>query len=103
LATSRSRNPQRILCEVYAKLLALVVEHWCAAAGQLAPARFELAQGRRTRAPRRLGAILAALDNLDRLLEVLDFTARFSQPTRASAPEPNALPPTSAWRRRVEQ
>jgi len=28
LATSRSQNPWRVLCEVYAKLLAMVVQHW---------------------------------------------------------------------------
>lgn len=28
LATSRSQNPWRILCEVYAKLLAMLVQHW---------------------------------------------------------------------------
>jgi hypothetical protein len=28
LARSRSANPDRILCEVYAKLLAMVVQHW---------------------------------------------------------------------------
>ena len=28
LATSRSANPQRILCEVYAKLLAQLLNHW---------------------------------------------------------------------------
>lgn len=28
LGHSRSKNPQRILCEVYAKLLGLIVQHW---------------------------------------------------------------------------
>jgi hypothetical protein len=28
LATWRSRNPDRILCEVYAKLLAMIIQHW---------------------------------------------------------------------------
>lgn len=29
VTTSRSQKPQRILCEMYAKLLAMVVQHWC--------------------------------------------------------------------------
>jgi Transposase DDE domain len=29
LADSRSANPERILCEVYAKLLAVLLAHWC--------------------------------------------------------------------------
>jgi hypothetical protein len=29
LDTWRTANPQRILCEVYAKLIAMVVQHWC--------------------------------------------------------------------------
>jgi hypothetical protein len=28
LATSRSANPDRVLCEIYAKLIALVLQHW---------------------------------------------------------------------------
>jgi hypothetical protein len=33
LEGSRSRQPWRILCEVYAKLLAAVLQHWCALVG----------------------------------------------------------------------
>jgi len=75
LATSRSRNPQRILCEVYAKLLALVVEHWLLLLDNW---RQPASSWRKAAAHVRHAAwaILAALDNLDRLLEVLDFTAR---------------------------
>jgi hypothetical protein len=29
LGTSRSAQPWRVLCEVYAKLLALLIQHWC--------------------------------------------------------------------------
>lgn len=28
LASSRSQNPWRILCEIYAKLLAMIIQHW---------------------------------------------------------------------------
>jgi hypothetical protein len=33
LADSRSHQPDRILCELYAKLIGLVMQHWCLVAG----------------------------------------------------------------------
>lgn len=75
LATSRSRNPQRILCEVYAKLLALVVEHWLLLLDNW---RQPDSSWRKAAAHVRHAAwvLLAALDCKTQLKQALDFTAR---------------------------
>lgn len=73
LDASRSARPQRVLCEVYAKLIALVVQHWLCLTGRWAAPEHSLVQAAQTvrahalqlastiRRPRRLRAALTLL------------------------------------------
>ena len=67
----RSKKPEQILCEVYAKLLAMVVQHWVLAVScWVYPERslVKAAQVVREQAP----ALASARAHLDRLSEVLE-------------------------------
>lgn len=60
LDESRSGNPERVLCEVYAKLIALVVQHWCCLTGRgtdPAHSRVQAAQTVRAHAPHLASAL----------------------------------------------
>lgn len=70
IATSRSAQPQRVLCEVYAKLLAMLVQHWVTLVGRGSePARSATKAAQTIRqhamvlavALRRIGRLCAAL------------------------------------------
>lgn len=78
LSESRSKNPQRILCEVFGKLLALVIEHWLLL---LDDWRQPDSSWRRAAAHVRRAAwsLLTTLDSLARLDLVLDSIARVLQ------------------------
>lgn len=71
LASSRSANPQRILCEVYAKLLACLLAHWATLTGGL----WAVAERSLTKAYQQAQsyalALLAALDDLAALTDAL--------------------------------
>lgn len=66
LAYSRGRRPARVLCEVYAKLIGMVVQHWLLLAGAGASLR-----GSWTKAARRVRRRAVALGQALRATEVL--------------------------------
>jgi hypothetical protein len=72
---SRSHKPYRILCEVYAKLLALLIQHWILlTCGWQYPNRSLVKAGQTIR--RHALAIGEALASLERVVEVLATIAR---------------------------
>jgi hypothetical protein len=77
LATSRSAAPWRILCEVYAKLLALLIQHWILLRAWAQPAR-SLTQAAQTVRAHAV-CLLRALDDPSRLHEELAVIARCLQ------------------------
>lgn len=77
LGKSRSKKPWRILCEVYAKLLALLIQHWaflCASAFWVNPYRSVVKACRTVRA--RALSLADALDAPARLRGALEIIAR---------------------------
>jgi hypothetical protein len=76
LARSRSANPERILCEVYAKLLALLIQHWTLVLGcWQTPARSLVKAARTVRSYAvTLATTLAQLPRLVAALERLAAT-----------------------------
>jgi hypothetical protein len=71
LARSRSANPERILCEVYAKLLALVIQHWTLVLGcWQTPERSLVKAARTVRA--HVVALAGGLRCLPRLIAALE-------------------------------
>jgi hypothetical protein len=75
LATSRSQQPWRILCEVYAKLLALLCQHWLlVVAGWAVPDRSLVKAAQTVRAQALL--LAAACGDRVRLEEVVTALAR---------------------------
>jgi hypothetical protein len=70
LAAWRSAKPARILCEVYAKLIALVLQHWLLLVGCWAFSDRSLAKAAQTVRDYALGVALALRD-VDRLAAVL--------------------------------
>lgn len=75
LDKSRSEKPWRVMCEIYAKLIGLVVQHWIILAGSWRRADRSLVKA--ARAVRRRALSLAeALENPRRLARVLGDIAR---------------------------
>jgi DDE family transposase len=75
LARTRSGKPWRILCEVYAKLLALLVQHWVLLTGSWAHPDRSLVKAARTVRQHAL-ALAAALDDPAHLARALAAVAR---------------------------
>lgn len=75
---TRSSNPWRILCEVYAKLLALLLQHWVLLTGVWAHPDRSLVKAVRTVRQRAL-ALADALDDQAELARVLTRLARCLQ------------------------
>jgi hypothetical protein len=73
LGASRGRRPERVLCELYAKLLAMLVQHWSvvAAAGSPLGCSHVKAARRVRRAALRLAQALAAVVELTAVLVLL--------------------------------
>jgi hypothetical protein len=90
LATSRSAKPVRILGEVYAKLLALLIQHWVMLVGCWRTPNRSLVKAART--VRGYAVLLATnLPHLDRLIEALErltttLAAGCRQQPRRAAP-----------------
>jgi Transposase DDE domain len=79
LDTSRSSQTYRVLCEVYAKLLALVVQHWLVLLGGGFSARSQrLAARQARRQALRVAAVLGRRRELRRVLRVLASVLRRS-------------------------
>lgn len=70
LDESRSAEPQRVLCELYAKLLALVIQHWVLLVGCWAYPDRSLVQAAQTVRAHAL-CLVRALPRTDRLLDEL--------------------------------
>jgi Transposase DDE domain len=75
LDESRSAQPWRVLCEVYAKLAALVVQHWVLLVGCWAYPDRSLVQAAQTVRAHAV-CLLRALDRQDRLVEELGAIGR---------------------------
>ena len=71
----RSENPWRILCEIYAKLLALVVTHWLLMISFAPYVDRSLAQGAKT-VQKFAFSILSALHDLSSLVDILSQLSR---------------------------
>src|SRR5262249_6314394 len=69
LDKSRSEKPYRVLCEVYAKLIALVVQHWLAVAGCWDQPRLSLRKAMRT--ARRMALVFAGVLGNRAVLDVV--------------------------------
>jgi hypothetical protein len=70
IAASRSADPWRVLCEVYAKVIAMVIQHWVLLVGCWAYADRSLTEAAKT-VRREATWLLAALPSHRRLIEVL--------------------------------
>jgi Transposase DDE domain len=68
--TSRSVNPQRVLCEVYAKLLAMLVQHWVTLVGRGSEPARSATKAAQTIRQHALG-LAVVLRRFGRLCEVL--------------------------------
>jgi hypothetical protein len=69
---SRSQNPWRILCEVYAKLIAMIIQHWAFLMGSWSFPDRSLVKAAKTVRQHALNLVLAvAADDLSRLEEAL--------------------------------
>jgi hypothetical protein len=80
LDETRSQDPQRVLCEFYGKLLALLVQHWVLVVGCWQ--RLERSLYRATQLLRkRAFALLDALPDLPELIRVLQRTAQLMAAT----------------------
>jgi hypothetical protein len=90
LATSRSQNPDRVLCEFYAKLLACLTQHWITLVGcwrRLDRSLYQATQVIRKRAFCLLEALndeAALIDTLQRTAQIMTDTCRLSK--RAAHP-----------------
>lgn len=71
----RSSKPWRILCEVYAKLIAMVLQHWCIVVGCWQVAERSLVKAAQTVRAHAL-RLACALDRRAELLEVLETLGR---------------------------
>jgi hypothetical protein len=75
LGESRSDKPYRVLCEVYAKMIAVVVQHWVLVAGCWKQSRRSLTKAAKVVRQQAL-SLAAAVGCLDRLLPALALTVR---------------------------
>ncbi len=75
LDKSRSMKPQRILCEVYAKLIGLVIQHWLIVAGSWSRPDRSLVKAARAVRQRAL-SMAEALDSPRRLSRTIEGVAR---------------------------
>jgi hypothetical protein len=78
LDKSRSKKPWRMLCEVYAKLIGLIIGHWVILAGSWRKAERSLVKAARTVRQRSL-SLAEELDNPKRLRRTLESIARCLQ------------------------
>jgi len=76
LAQSRSHNPWRILCEVFAKLLALIIQHWLFLTGFWAFPDRSLTKAAHTVQAHSLSLALACRGSRQRLIEVIHAISR---------------------------
>ena len=80
LASTRRRKPQRILCEVYAKVLAMIVQHWVLVYAAWKYADRSLTQA--SKAVRKLAlALLHSLSDVVKVKEELDRIAQMAETT----------------------
>jgi hypothetical protein len=75
LDKSRSEKPMRVMCEIYAKLIGLVLKHWIILVGSWPEAERSLVKAARV-VRRRALALAEALENPRRLARVLGDIAR---------------------------
>src|SRR5207253_4961551 len=75
LDKSRSDKPYRVLCEVYAKMIAVVVQHWVLVAGCWKDSRRSLTKAAEVVRQQAL-SLVAALSSLPLLVYALAVTVR---------------------------
>lgn len=76
LDKSRSQKPWRILCEIYAKLIGVVIQHWVVLTGGWRGAERGLVKAARTVRQRALFSMAEALESPRRLARTLESIAR---------------------------
>lgn len=74
LASSRSANPWRVLCEVYAKLLLILIEHWILLTGLWSISNRSLTKGVQA-IQEQAGILAACVGNRNRLIGCLKYIA----------------------------
>ena len=92
LAQSRSEKPWRILCEVFAKMIAMILQHWILLVTCWRYANRSL--HRATKAVRRFAGMMAAslhrISDLTRILELIDLSLRRTARIDRRRKHPNA-------------
>ena len=78
LDKSRSEKPWRVMCEIYAKLIGLVVQHWIVLVGSWRTAERSVVKAARV-VRRRAFTLACALENPRRLARVLGDITRCLQ------------------------
>lgn len=76
LGHSRSQNPWRILCEIYAKLLALIIQHWVLLTGFWAFPNRSLTKAAHTIQKHAISLAIACQKSKRRLIEALKIIDR---------------------------
>jgi len=73
---SRSEKPDRILCEVYAKLIAMIIEHWILLVGGWRYPQYSLQKAAKVVAKYALAIAAAYISSVKRLIETFEDVKR---------------------------